>query len=137
MVFQQYEVLKANLDQRIECFCGNMNTDLWAKVTWQSHLKQNMIIVCTAEILNQCLMHSFISIDQINLLIFDEAHHAKKNHPYAQYHSIHPDSKLLADVRRIIKEYYMAENDDSKRPKVFGMTASPVDVRSNFTQAAK
>ncbi|KAL8968756.1 MAG: hypothetical protein Q9197_004707 [Variospora fuerteventurae] len=121
LVFQQYEVLKANLDQRIECFCGNMNTDLWAKVTWQSHLKQNMIIVCTAEILNQCLMHSFIGIDQINLLIFDEAHHAKKNHPYAQ----------------IIKEYYMAENDDAKRPKVFGMTASPVDVRSNFTQAAK
>ncbi|KAL8645832.1 MAG: hypothetical protein Q9210_006491 [Variospora velana] len=137
LVFQQYEVLRANLDQRIECFCGNMNTDLWAKVTWQAHLKQNMIIVCTAEILNQCLMHSFIGIDQINLLIFDEAHHAKKNHPYAQYHSIHPDYKLLADVCRIIKEYYMTENDDSKRPKVFGMTASPVDVRSNFTQAAK
>lgn len=43
-----------------------------------------MVIVCTAEILYQCLMHSFISIDQINLLIFDEAHHAKKNHAYAR-----------------------------------------------------
>ncbi|KAI4118772.1 MAG: hypothetical protein LQ345_001232 [Seirophora villosa] len=121
LVFQQYEVLSANLDQPIECFCGDMNADLWAKATWQSHLKQNMIIVCTAEILNQCLMHSFISIDQINILIFDEAHHAKKNHAYAQ----------------IIKDYYIAEMDESKRPKVFGMTASPVDVRHNFTQAAR
>ncbi|KAL9599467.1 MAG: hypothetical protein Q9219_003806 [cf. Caloplaca sp. 3 TL-2023] len=121
LVFQQYEVLTSNLDQKIACFCGEMNTDLWAKETWQTHLNENMVIVCTAEILNQCLMHSFIGIDQINLLVFDEAHHAKKNHPYA----------------RIIKDFYVPEKNRSKRPKVFGMTASPVDVRSDFTQAAK
>ncbi|KAL9579266.1 MAG: hypothetical protein Q9203_006771, partial [Teloschistes exilis] len=121
LVFQQWRVLKDNLDQSIERFCGQMGTDHWAKVTWQQHLKNHMVIVCTAEILNQCLMRSFIRIDQINILIFDEAHHAKKNHPYA----------------RIIKDYYISETDSSKRPKVFGMTASPVDVRSNFTHAAK
>lgn len=121
LVFQQFEVLNTNLDQSIARFCGDMNTDLWAKETWQTHLKENMVIVCTAEILYQCLMHSFISIDQINLLIFDEAHHAKKNHAYA----------------RIIKDFYVTEHDRSKRPRVFGMTASPVDVRSDFTQATK
>ncbi|KAI4243412.1 MAG: hypothetical protein LQ352_007042 [Teloschistes flavicans] len=121
LVFQQWRVLKDNLDQSIERFCGQMGTDHWAKVTWQQHLKNHMVIVCTAEILNQCLMRSFIRINQINILIFDEAHHAKKNHPYA----------------RIIKDHYIAETDSSKRPKVFGMTASPVDVRSNFTHAAK
>lgn len=121
LVFQQYEVLNTNLDQSIARFCGDMNTDLWAKETWQTHLKENMVIVCTAEILYQCLMHSFIAMDQINLLIFDEAHHAKKNHAYA----------------RIIKDFYVTEHDRTKRPRVFGMTASPVDVRSDFTQAAK
>ncbi|KAL8931051.1 MAG: hypothetical protein Q9208_000153 [Pyrenodesmia sp. 3 TL-2023] len=121
LVFQQFEVLNTNLDQPIARFCGDMNTDLWAKETWQTHLKEHMVIVCTAEILYQCLMHSFIGIDQINLLIFDEAHHAKKNHAYA----------------RIIKDFYVTEHDRSKRPRVFGMTASPVDVRSDFTQAAK
>ncbi|KAL9026384.1 MAG: hypothetical protein Q9196_004940 [Gyalolechia fulgens] len=121
LVFQQYEVLNSNLDQPINCFCGDMNPDHWGKSTWQGHLKENMVIVCTAEILYQCLMRSFIRIDQINLLIFDEAHHAKKNHPYA----------------RIIKDCYIPGDDRSNRPKIFGMTASPVDVRSNFTQAAK
>ncbi|KAL8687466.1 MAG: hypothetical protein Q9218_006367 [Villophora microphyllina] len=121
LVFQQWRVLEDNLDQSIERFCGQMGTDHWAKMTWQQHLKNNMVIVCTAEILHQCLMRSFIQMDQINLLIFDEAHHAKKNHPYA----------------RIIKDHYITETDLSRRPKVFGMTASPVDVRSNFTQAAK
>ncbi|KAL8861765.1 MAG: hypothetical protein Q9178_001966 [Gyalolechia marmorata] len=121
LVFQQYEFLKVNLDQRIECFCGEMGTDHWAKETWQKHLGQNMIIVCTAEILHQCLMRSFIRMNQINLLIFDEAHHAKKNHPYA----------------RIIKDFYITDDDQTKRPRIFGMTASPVDVRSDFGQSAK
>ena len=90
-----------------------MGPSLWTKSTWQKHFDNNMVIVCTAEVLNQCLMHSFISIGQINLLIFDEAHHAKSNHPYAC----------------LMKNHYAQESDVSKRPRVFGMTASPVDVK--------
>lgn len=84
LVFQQAAVLESNLDEKVERFCGEMNCDLWSKETWAKHFKENMVIVCTAEILHQCLGHSFITIDQINLLIFDEAHHAKKNHAYAR-----------------------------------------------------
>lgn len=89
-----------------------MGASLWGKLTWDAYFARNMVIVCTAEVLSQCLMHSFISIPQINLLIFDEAHHAKDNHPYA----------------RIMKDHYLHEIDVTKRPRVFGMTASPVDV---------
>lgn len=69
-----------------------------------------MAIVCTAQILLDLLNCGFISMRQINLLVFDEAHHAKKNHPYA----------------RIIKEHYLRERDS--RPRILGMTASPVDA---------
>ena len=81
--------------------------------TWQTYFDTNMVIVCTAEVLVQCMMHSFITMAQINLLIFDEAHHAKNNHPYA----------------RLMKDYYAHELDLSRRPRIFGMTASPVDTR--------
>ena len=64
-----------------------MGCDLWKRDTWEKIFKENMVIVCTVEVLNACLMHSFITIPQINLLVFDEAHHAKKNHPYAKYAS--------------------------------------------------
>ncbi|KAL8714323.1 MAG: hypothetical protein Q9220_001654 [cf. Caloplaca sp. 1 TL-2023] len=122
LVFQQSEYIKEFMQDRpLASFCGEMGTDMWTKSAWTDHLERNMIIVCTAEILNQLLGHSFVRIDQINLLIFDEAHHAKKNHPYA----------------RIIKDFYITEDDQSKRPKVFGMTASPVDVRSDFSRAAR
>ncbi|KAL1640518.1 Dicer-like protein 1 [Diplodia intermedia] len=119
LVFQQFAVLETNLDQKVERFCGAMGCDLWSKQTWTKHFEQNMVLVCTAEVLAQCLMHSFINMEQINLLIFDEAHHAKKGHSYA----------------RIIKDYYVP-TDPNKRPKVFGMTASPVDAKVDVLQAA-
>ncbi|PGH36988.1 endoribonuclease Dicer [[Emmonsia] crescens] len=120
LVYQQAVVLKANIDQSIDKFCGAMQTDLWSKDTWDKHFSKNMIIVCTAEVLHQCLLRSFIQMQQINLLIFDEAHHAKKDHPYA----------------RILKDFYLQRTEVQNRPKIFGMTASPVDAKVDVVKAA-
>lgn len=98
-----------------------MKCDLWSRETWEKHLKANKVIVCTADVLHQCLMHSFITMRQINLLIFDEAHHAKKSHAYAQ----------------IIRDFYLQESDQTLRPRIFGMTASPVDAKVDVVQAAR
>lgn len=38
---------------------------------------------------------------------------------------------------RIIKDYYVRQDDPAKRPKLFGMTASPVDAREDVVKAAK
>lgn len=97
-----------------------MGIDLWSKAIWDKHIEANMAIVCTAEVLRHCLHHSFISMSQINLLIFDEAHHAKKDHSYA----------------RIIKDFYITHHEKGSLPKIFGMTASPVDARVDVRKAA-
>jgi endoribonuclease Dicer len=120
LVFQQHAVLETNLDHKVARFCGAMNTDKYNKVVWTQHFTENRVIVCTADILLQCLSHSYITMRQINLLVFDEAHHTKKNHSYA----------------RIIKDYYLAEPEEQARPRVFGMTASPVDAKTDAIQAA-
>ncbi|KAI9888976.1 MAG: Dicer-like protein 1 [Vezdaea aestivalis] len=120
LVFQQFAVLECNLDVKIDRFCGDMGCDLWVKATWDDVFAKNMVIVCTAEVLYQCLFHGFITIDQINLVIFDEAHHAKKNHPYA----------------RIIRDFYDSGLDIYRRPRLFGTTASPVDAKVNIKEAS-
>lgn len=84
LVYQQFAVLETNLDQKVARLCGADNTDNWEKPKWARLFADHEVVVCTAEILYQCLFHSYISMSQINLLIFDEAHHAKKNHPYAR-----------------------------------------------------
>ncbi|QSZ34569.1 hypothetical protein DSL72_006163 [Monilinia vaccinii-corymbosi] len=119
---QQHSVLKNNLDQPTDMVCGLMGTDLSDHQKWKNRMDTNMVIVCTAEILRQCLHHSFVTMAQINLLIFDEAHHAKKDHPYA----------------RIIKDFYCNDTGEfTSLPKIFGMTASPVDAKDNIKKAAE
>lgn len=45
---------------------------------------------------------------QVSLIVFDECHHTRKNHAY----------------NGIMREYF--QESPEKRPKVFGMTASPI-----------
>lgn len=85
LVYQQTAVLRNNIDQKVAQLFGALGLDLWSKEIWNQYFKENMVIVCTAEILHQCLLNSYIEMKNINLLIFDEAHHTKKDHPYARY----------------------------------------------------
>ncbi|KAF3385044.1 Dicer-like protein 1 [Penicillium rolfsii] len=119
LVFQQSAVLQHNLDQNVTYIFGAMGPDLWDQKVWDDYFTKNMVIVCTGEILNQCLLNGFVKMGQINILIFDEAHHAKKDHPYA----------------RIVRDSYL-KAPLSERPRIFGMTASPVDGKTKMAEAA-
>lgn len=68
----------------------------------------------TAQILLNILRHSIIKMEAINLLILDECHHAVKKHPYSL----------------VMSEFYHTTPKE-KRPSVFGMTASPVNLKGN------
>ncbi|KAF2772908.1 dsRNA-specific nuclease [Teratosphaeria nubilosa] len=119
LVYQQFSVLEQNMDHKVARVCGADNTDSWNKAKWTKLFADNKIVVATADVLHQCLAHSYISMRQINLLVFDEAHHAKKNHAYA----------------RIVKDFYVHE-ESALRPRIFGMTASPIDAKTDVAQAA-
>ena len=84
LVFQQFRVLECGLDHSVGRFCGAMGTDFYKKEQWDKHFEEYMAIVCTPDILCQCLLHTYISMERINLLVFDEAHHAKLEDPYAR-----------------------------------------------------
>lgn len=121
LAFQQHAVLECNLAHSVAVFFGDGVRDSWNPKFWDEQFNKHEVIVCTAEILNQCLQRAFFRIDQINLLIFDEAHHTKKDHSYA----------------RIIKDHYAVEDKrDLRLPRIFGMTASPVDAQVDVRQAA-
>ena len=120
LCFQQYLVLSTNLEYSVAKFYGDMSGMMKTKEYWDAQLSNNMAIVCTAQILLDCLANGFIKIDQINLLVLDEAHHTKKSHPYA----------------RIVKDHYLRSEYEGKRPRILGMTASPVDAKTKDLRAA-
>ncbi|KAJ7491248.1 hypothetical protein FB451DRAFT_1222522 [Mycena latifolia] len=79
---------------------------------WDDKFKHHDVFVMTAQIFLDLVTHSLWCIEKVALIIFDECHHTRKNHPY----------------NCIMREYF--ELSPLSRPKIFGMTASPVwDVK--------
>ena len=117
---QQHRVLVDNLEYSIGIFHGDLAGKMNNREYWNAQFSESMAFVVTAQVLLDLLNNGFISIRQINLLVFDEAHHCKKSHPYA----------------RIIKGHYMREQDETLRPRILGTTASPVDARTKDMRAA-
>ncbi|KAI3486706.1 hypothetical protein L1887_49656 [Cichorium endivia] len=129
LVHQQSSVIAGNSDLAVGKLYGELKeatrgrnkltVDNWHAPQWAALLQSHQVIVATAQCFLDALIHGFIKMSDLNLIIFDEVHHALKNHPFF----------------RIMKYYRLAPAN--QRPKIFGMTASPIFTRSGmFHEAA-
>ncbi|KAF7294704.1 hypothetical protein MIND_01007600 [Mycena indigotica] len=109
LVQQQAEFITSKSALRVDRLWGAMaDIPLSDKEAWQRKLSLHDVAVMTPQILVNLLTHGLWSMEQISLLIFDECHHTQKSHPY----------------NVIMRGYFQLS--DSVRPKIFGMTASPI-----------
>ncbi|PFH49493.1 hypothetical protein AMATHDRAFT_63058 [Amanita thiersii Skay4041] len=120
---QQKNVIEASLPVSVGYVSGAMAPDQWKDATmWEDVLRTHRIMVTTPQVLLDALRHGYIRLGRdVNLIVFDEAHHAVSNHPY----------------NRIMQEFYFdlpGRNDrglpqgdrGNVRPMIMGLTASPI-----------
>ena len=111
LAIQQARVIKKHTDLKVQHYVGEMGVDFWDKNKWENEFNKNNVLVMTAQIFLNLLLHGFIKLSQVNLLIFDECHHAKKSHPYKQ----------------IMDRFVGCQETD--HPKIMGLTASVVNKK--------
>ncbi|PRQ25534.1 putative ribonuclease III post-transcriptional gene silencing PAZ-Argonaute family [Rosa chinensis] len=107
LVIQQYEVIKKSTTLEVGVYYGAKGVDDWSPEYWEVEVNTHNIMVMTPQILLDALRNAFLKIEMICLMVFDECHRATGNHPYT----------------KIMKEFHHKSGD---KPKIFGMTASPV-----------
>lgn len=107
LVHLQCKEIKSHTKLEVEEYYGAKGVDDWNVETWQKEINEHDVLVMTPQILLDALRKSFLNFETLYLIVLDECHHATGNHPYA----------------KIMKEFY---HKSTKRPKIFGMTASPV-----------
>ncbi|XP_057984824.1 endoribonuclease Dicer homolog 2 isoform X9 [Hevea brasiliensis] len=112
LVHQQAEAVESHTDLIVGKYCGEMGVDFRDAASWKQRLQKHEVLVMTPQILLDGLRHSFIKLDLIKVLIFDECHHASGKHPYAC----------------ILTEFYHRQLSfgNCNLPRIFGMTASPI-----------
>ena len=95
LVQQQAEYLKSYTMLDVRGYVGEMGLDDWPKEKWYDELSENHVLVMTPTIFKNILHGGFIHLRNVNLLVFDECHHAVKNHDYVQimkvFDSCRPD----------------------------------------------
>ncbi|KAI6164182.1 hypothetical protein EDD17DRAFT_1562649 [Pisolithus thermaeus] len=108
LVEQQAAFITSQTPLRVRKFHGRLDLELSDRANWKAAFEGADVVVMTAQIFLNVLTHSHWSIDRVSLIIFDECHHTRKNHAY----------------NGIMREYFQV--DPVERPKIFGMTASPI-----------
>ncbi|KAI0988604.1 hypothetical protein GJ496_003214 [Pomphorhynchus laevis] len=95
---------------KVGCLVGNDGVDIWNRQRWLIEFDSYEVLVMTAGVFEIALRLSIIEFSQINLLIFDECHHTKKNHSYMN----------------IMRRY---NKDNKEKPRILGLTASIINQR--------
>ncbi|ORY37058.1 hypothetical protein BCR33DRAFT_789923 [Rhizoclosmatium globosum] len=96
LVMQQTTYLRQNLDVMVKSYHGELGTDSWGEKSGEK------------------------TLTNINLIVFDECHNARKNSIYNQIISLH---------------YLQTPTPD--QPRIFGMTASPMSGSDSIDASIK
>ncbi|KAJ2162885.1 Dicer-like protein 1 [Coemansia sp. RSA 552] len=111
LVQQQARVIAENTGQVVREYSGSASADERGARRWDETWNSTDVLVMTHQILLNALRSGLIRITDIDLLVFDECHHARGNHPYTL----------------IMREFY-DHCAPADRPHIFGMTASPLNA---------
>lgn len=80
LVHQQATFLERNTSLKVGMLYGELNIDTAHKNHWDNLLNSDFnVVVCTARIALNAVMHAYLGLQDVNLIVFDEAHHAIGN----------------------------------------------------------
>ena len=106
MVKQQAQYIEVHGLLKVGIYTGALNVDSWHSERWLREFDDHHVLVMTAAIFKDLIYGGIIHLRQINLIVFDECHHAVKNHMYVQ----------------IMKAFNSCSQDEY--PRVLGLSAS-------------
>ena len=95
-----------------EAVRGGRGLDQWPHETWRAEVAEKDVLCCTGGAAKNALSAGHLRMTDFSLLVVDEAHHCSKGH----------DFKTIMDL-------FYHPLPPEQRPKVLGLTASPIKAR--------
>ncbi|KJZ70376.1 hypothetical protein HIM_10220 [Hirsutella minnesotensis 3608] len=119
---QQHRAIKLQVPfAQVQLLTSHENVHTWNASAWAAALDRVRIVVSTYQVLLDGLSNAFTSMDNIALIIFDEAHNCTGKHP----------GRKLMEIF-----YHMRSDRGGPLPSVLGLTATP-STRSQTEEIAE
>lgn len=112
---QQAEAARGVFSYNVAVITGEDNVDNFDDAEWRKYLDENEILVMTAQCFCDGVSRRHIKLEQVNVLILDECHHARKGHVFHQ-----------------IMQHFKDKNMDHCR--VIGLSGMLIGVQSTTTK---
>uniref|UniRef100_A0A672UG46 ribonuclease III n=1 Tax=Strigops habroptila TaxID=2489341 RepID=A0A672UG46_STRHB len=103
-VAQQVSAVRTHSDLKVGEYSSLEITESWTKEKWSQEFSKHQVLVMTCHVALTVLRNEFLSLSNINLLVFDECHLAIQDHPYRE-------------IMKICEDYPSC-------PRILGLTAS-------------
>lgn len=116
LVNQQKKTIQYFVPVSVGAYSSEDRVDYWNKEKWKEELIKNQVFVMTSQILADMLTHAYIKLENINLIIFDECHHAVDDHP----------------MRWVMK--FFESCDATNQPRILGLTATLLNANVTVSQ---
>ncbi|CDW58313.1 Type III restriction enzyme, res subunit family p rotein [Trichuris trichiura] len=118
LVKQQAAYIRKHSDLKVAELCGCTGGDFYSKAEWDALMNNfEVVIVVVAQLFSDGLNHAFVAMEQFNVVVFDECHHATGNHPYC-----------------LAMNHYVRCPPD-RRPRILGLTASVLNKGNSSVNA--
>uniref|UniRef100_A0A803VBC1 ribonuclease III n=1 Tax=Ficedula albicollis TaxID=59894 RepID=A0A803VBC1_FICAL len=103
-VAQQVSAVRTHSDLKVGEYSSLDITESWTKEKWSQEFSKHQVLVMTCHVALTVLRNEYLSLSNINLLVFDECHLAIQDHPYRE-------------IMKICEDYPSC-------PRILGLTAS-------------
>ncbi|XP_058692660.1 endoribonuclease Dicer isoform X2 [Poecile atricapillus] len=103
-VAQQVSAVRTHSDLKVGEYSSLEVTESWTKEKWSQEFSKHQVLVMTCHVALTVLRNEYLSLSNINLLVFDECHLAIQDHPYRE-------------IMKICEDYPSC-------PRILGLTAS-------------
>lgn len=77
LAIQQSDEIKKHTNFDTKVYYGDLGVDTWNEHRWVNEISENEVLVLTPDIFLNIISKQLIGLDQICVLIFDEAHWGK------------------------------------------------------------
>lgn len=108
LVKQQARYIRTHTCLQVGEYIGEMGVDSWSLDKWHIEFGHYQVLVMTMTIFKNLVQQSVLPLKKVNLVVFDECHHAVKNHDYVQ-------------IMRLFEPHIKAGDEV---PRILGLTAS-------------